>query len=114
MNPYVILSDSACDIPADLLAAWSVRSVSLTFRFTDEDREYAENDIPSHDFYERMRTGGVAKTSAINTETFKKAFGYDPYCVKIHIKFLFLCFDTSSALVRRQKTEAQDFCLPNR
>jgi DegV family protein with EDD domain len=74
MNPYVILTDSACDIPADLLAAWSVRSVSLTFRFTDEDREYAENDIPSHDFYERMRTGGVAKTSAINTETFKKAF----------------------------------------
>lgn len=74
MNLYTIFTDSACDIPADLLAAWDIRSVSLTFRFTDEDREYAENDIPSHDFYERMRAGGVAKTSAINTEAFKKAF----------------------------------------
>ena len=75
MNPYVIFTDSACDIPADLLAAWGVRSVNLTFRFTDEqDREYADSDIPSHDFYERMRAGGVAKTSAINTETFRAAF----------------------------------------
>lgn len=75
MNPYVIFTDSACDIPADLLAAWNVRSVSLTFRFTDEeDREYAESDIPSHDFYERMRAGSIAKTSAINTETFRAAF----------------------------------------
>ena len=79
MNPYVIFTDSACDIPADQLASMGVRFVSLTFRFTDEnspdtDREYAENDIPSHDFYERMRAGGIAKTSAINTETFRAAF----------------------------------------
>jgi DegV family protein with EDD domain len=74
MNPYVIFTDTACDIPVDLLNAWGVKYASLTFRFTDEDREYAENDIPSHDFYERMRAGGIAKTSAINTETFRKTF----------------------------------------
>jgi DegV family protein with EDD domain len=74
MNPYVIFTDTACDIPVDLLNAWGVKYASLTFRFTDEDREYAENDIPSHDFYERMRAGGIAKTSAINTETFRKIF----------------------------------------
>jgi DegV family protein with EDD domain len=74
MNPYVIFTDTACDSPVDLLNAWGVKYASLTFRFTDEDREYAENDIPSHDFYERMRAGGIAKTSAINTETFRKTF----------------------------------------
>ena len=74
MNPYVIFTDTACDIPSGLLDTRGVKYARLTFRFTDEDREYAENDIPSHDFYERMRAGGIAKTSAINTETFRQAF----------------------------------------
>ena len=74
MNPYVIFTDTACDIPVELLNTWGVKHASLTFRFTDEDREYGESDIPSHDFYDRMRAGGIAKTSAINTETFRAAF----------------------------------------
>ncbi len=74
MNPYVIFTDTACDISPDLLTAWNIHYVSLTFRFTDSDQEYHEHDLPSHDFYDRMRAGGIAKTAAINMETFRAAF----------------------------------------
>ncbi len=71
---YVIFTDTACDIPAQTLQAWNVRFVSLSFRFSGDDHEYTEHEIPSHDFYERMRAGGVAKTAAVNSETFRLAF----------------------------------------
>ena len=74
MNPYVIFTDSACDIVPKTLHAWNVKYVSLTFRFQDEDKEYTESDIPSSEFYNRMRGGAIAKTSAVNSETFRAAF----------------------------------------
>ena len=74
MKSYTIFTDSACDIPASLLEQWGVARVDLTFRFQGEDTEYAEGQMSSHDFYERMRKGGIAKTSAVNSETFKEAF----------------------------------------
>ncbi len=74
MASYTIFTDSACDIPAAILQEWSVGCVSLTFRFNDQDKEYADGEIASGEFYDRMRQGGIAKTSAINTESFKTAF----------------------------------------
>ena len=74
MNPYVILTDSACDIVPETLASWGVKAISLTFRFDGEDKEYANDDMPSQTFYNRMREGGIAKTSAINSERFRLFF----------------------------------------
>ncbi len=74
MASYTIFTDSACDIPASLLKQWGVAHVDLTFRFQGEDVEYAEGQMSNHDFYECMRKGGIAKTSAVNSETFKEAF----------------------------------------
>ena len=74
MNPYVIYTDSACDILPETLAAWNVPYVSLTFRIDGNETEYTERDIPSSEFYNRMREGSVAKTSAVNIETFRAAF----------------------------------------
>ena len=74
MNSYTIFTDTACDIIPETLQAWNVKYVSLTFRFQDEDKEYTESDIPSSAFYDRMRGGAVAKTAAINSETFRVAF----------------------------------------
>ena len=74
MASYTIFTDSACDIPAAILLQWNVSCISLTFRFNDRDEEYADGDIASGEFYDRMRRGGVAKTSAVNAETFKTAF----------------------------------------
>lgn len=74
MNPYVIYTDSACDIVPATLEAWNVPYVSLTFRIDGNETEYTERDIPSSEFYNRMREGSVAKTSAANIETFHAAF----------------------------------------
>lgn len=74
MNPFVILTDTACDIIPETLALWDVKAISLTFRFNGEDKEYGNDDMPSGDFYNRMREGGIAKTSAINSERFRLFF----------------------------------------
>ena len=74
MNDYVILTDSGSDIEAALLEKWGVRSVSLTFRFASEDKEYGNDDISPKVFYDKMREGETCKTSAINIETFKDFF----------------------------------------
>lgn len=73
MREYVILTDSACDIRPDVLKAWRVESVNLTFRFEGEDAEYTGEDMPVKEFYDRMRAGGVAKTAAVNPETLSNA-----------------------------------------
>ena len=74
MNPYVILTDSACDIIPETLREWGVGCISLTFRFQDEDKEYENDEMTSHVFYDHMRAGRTAKTSAINTERFRLFF----------------------------------------
>ena len=74
MNEYVIFTDSSSDISPEILSSWGVRSLSLTFRFGGEDKEYSNGEMKDADFYQRMRDGGVAKTSAINTQSFKDAF----------------------------------------
>ncbi|MBQ8005294.1 MAG: DegV family protein [Clostridia bacterium] len=74
MNEYVIYTDSACDIAPDMLKEWGVPCVSLTFHFEGEVAEYANGDMPEKEFYNKMREGRIAKTSAINTEIFNEAF----------------------------------------
>ena len=74
MNNYVIFTDSACDIVPSLLAEWGIRCVSLAFRFDHIDRDYLNEDMPIKEFYQNMRDGHVAKTNAVNSETFRAAF----------------------------------------
>ncbi len=74
MNEYVIFTDSSCDLAPEVLADWGVESLSLTFRFNDSEKEYYNGDMDITDFYQKMRDGGVAKTSAVNTQAFKDAF----------------------------------------
>ena len=74
MNRYVICTDSACDIPGDLLAAWGVCCRQLTFRFQGDDTEYTGLTMDVNAFYDNMRKGGIAKTAAVNTEAFTEMF----------------------------------------
>ncbi len=74
MNNYAIFADSACDVSPELLSEWGVRFSQLTFRFSDEGREYLNYEMDSHGFYDRMRRGGVAKTSAVNSTAFEEEF----------------------------------------
>ena len=74
MKDYVIITDSASDISAEILNEWGVRSNELTFRFSEDNKEYSNSEMPVKEFYDRMREGGVAKTSAVNSETWLRSF----------------------------------------
>lgn len=74
MNDYVIVTDSACDIDLETLAKWNVSCIELTFRFNGDDKEYTNYEIPAVDFYNKMRSGAVAKTAAVNVQTFSDCF----------------------------------------
>ncbi len=71
---FRIFTDSGCDISPALLGEWGVALEALTFRFNDSEKEYTNTDMPAKEFYERMRSGGIAKTAAVNTEAFCAAF----------------------------------------
>lgn len=74
MSNYVIFTDSGCDIKPELLKEWGVPSRSLNFRFDGSEKEYSNDDMSATEFYAKMREGAVAKTSAVNVETFANAF----------------------------------------
>ena len=73
-NNFQIITDSGCDIAPTLLAEWNVWCEELTFRFNDSEQEFTNADVTSKEFYQKMRDGLIAKTAAINTETFITAF----------------------------------------
>ena len=74
MAQFCIFTDSACDIKPEILQEWGVASLPLNFRFTGDETLYSDNTMPIADFYNKMREGGVAKTSAVNSETFAIEF----------------------------------------
>lgn len=74
MANYLIYTDSGCDISPELLKEWGVPHSSLTFQFDGDDTVYSNDDMPVKVFYDRMRAGGIAKTSAVNVGTFLDAF----------------------------------------
>ena len=71
---YVLYTDSSADLSREIYRNLGVEYSSLTFRFNGEDKEYENGDMNIHDFYQRMKAGAVAKTSAVNSEVFKEAF----------------------------------------
>ena len=74
MSDYVIYTDSACDISAELLQEWGVCSTPLTFRFEGEDGEYTCETMTTAEFYQKMRAGCVARTAAVNVARFQTDF----------------------------------------
>lgn len=74
MNDYIIFTDSCCDIKPDTLTAWGVPYADMTFTFAGDSKEYIGTDIPTKDFYQRMREGASIRIAAINTASFISAF----------------------------------------
>lgn len=74
MKNYVILADSACDIKKETLENWGVNRAELSLMFTDSEKIYLNSEINPKEFYDEMRGGRTAKTSAINTHTFVEFF----------------------------------------
>jgi DegV family protein with EDD domain len=75
MNNYVILTDSASDLKPEFLSELGVKYVSLSFVFEGEDKSYKNFDLAPCEFYDEMRKGKSAKTSAANVADFTDFFG---------------------------------------
>ena len=74
MSKFVIFTDSSCDISYDTVKSWGADYSHLTFRFNDANTEYTGATMDTKEFYDKMRQGGVAKTSAINPDGFAARF----------------------------------------
>ena len=74
MSEYMIFTDSACDLSPAALKEWNVDSCALSFVFDGEEKQYGNHDMSASEFYNHMRNGKTAKTSAVNPDTFAKAF----------------------------------------
>ena len=70
MPHYQIITDSACDLPAELLQNLTVEKVSLSVLFRGESRPDSV-DAGITEFYDGLRAGDVATTSAVNPESWK-------------------------------------------
>ena len=71
---YIIATDSGCDVAPAILQEWGVISADLTFRFDGEEKEFTNREMSPKAFYDRMRAGGLSRTSAVNSQTFKDLF----------------------------------------
>lgn len=71
-NDYIILTDSSCDLPAGMAKELGLAVLPLTL--TMGGQEYANyldgREIGFEEFYNRMREGEVAVTSAVNPERY--------------------------------------------
>lgn len=74
MSKFIVFSDSACDLENETKTQWNVKCVDLSLSFIDDNKILYNSEINPKEFYQKMRDGGVAKTSAANSEAFKKAF----------------------------------------
>ena len=73
MNPYVIVTDSSCDLPADLVKQYGLEIVQLAV--TVEGGETTLNsDLDIKEFYAQLRDKKRATTSAANPDAFFSVF----------------------------------------
>ncbi|MGG7178916.1 DegV family protein [Clostridium paraputrificum] len=94
MMDFIIMADSACDLPKSLIEENNICYVGLTCLF--KGKEYVEDhgdSLPYEDFYKGIREGEMPSTSQVNSLTYYDLFeGY----IKKNKAILYLAF--SSAL----------------
>ncbi len=73
MRDYVLFTDSSCDLPAPMAEELGVHVLPLSV--TMEGKSYRnlldESELPSKVFYQKLRDGVLATTSAVNVESLK-------------------------------------------
>lgn len=76
MRDYVILSDSCCDLDADLRKKYGIEYIPMRIIFGDTDIPASLDweKISPKEFYDMMRGGVRVRTAQINTDEFKEAF----------------------------------------
>ena len=71
-DSYVLITDSGADLPVSMLAAMGVRTVSLNMFMKENPAQPCE--LSGSAFYDALRSGQVACTSAANLARFREVF----------------------------------------
>ena len=73
MRDYVILTDSCCDLTAEMVGELGVEVLPLSLQMEGKTyRNYLDGrDIGFQEFYARIRNGALATTSAVNVGEFE-------------------------------------------
>ncbi|MGN1400023.1 MAG: DegV family protein [Bacillus sp. (in: firmicutes)] len=85
MDTLTIMTDGSCDLPKDIIKEYGIKIIPLHVHFEDGKDHVSDNE----EFYTRLRSGEVAKTSACSPsaaiETMKKELdqGKDIICITI-------------------------------
>lgn len=68
MSDYVIVTDSSCDLPANLVEELELQVAPLAFIMGDQTyRNYPDNrEMSPEEFYSRLAAGEMATTTAVN------------------------------------------------
>ncbi len=70
MRDYVILSDSGTDLPRAKAEELGIRILDLTVLKEGDPTPYLDSQVDHKEFYDFLRAKGMAKTSAVNPDTF--------------------------------------------
>ena len=75
MSDYVLLTDSSADLTAGLVEELGVEVLPLSFHMGEKTyRNWPDDrEIDPHDFYDRLRGGEMATTSAVNVSDYTEA-----------------------------------------
>lgn len=82
MSYFTILTDSSCDLPANVAEQLHIRVAPLSV-FTDGTQYYNYldgSDIGFEDFYKRIAEGAMITTSAVNVAQFKTVMEAELLC----------------------------------
>ena len=73
MKPYVIVTDSSCDLPLEVVRQYKLEVIPLVVSVEGED-PVPNDKIDIEEFYNKLRDGKSAKTAAVNFEAFSACF----------------------------------------
>lgn len=72
MNDFAVVTDSSCDLPAELASELELTVLPLSFVI--DGKEYLnyldQRELPIHDYYDELRAGKPARTAAVNVDKF--------------------------------------------
>lgn len=74
MGKLAILADSGCDMSDEYFQQEGVTVIPITFCFDDSEIQMRNQDMPSKEFYQKMRDGHRSTTSAPNFMAIREAF----------------------------------------
>lgn len=91
MDNYILMCDSACDLPNNMKTELGVETISLVCHFKGKDYFDDGKSLTTKEFYDGIRQGEMPTTSQVNTYRFTEIF--TPYAEK-NQDVLYLAFSS--------------------